>query len=142
MIKVYSREEAWKKADEIFPTDYMKDERSSQNAGYDIFKSTLPGEESWISDLNTSLEVNLASGETVRIVIEKKYEEYQLDDALSIISDAIYEIDDKINHKLAEETGIEDARKTLYAAYAKIYGIIKKQGVGECLIRRYNLHEV
>lgn len=75
MIKVKSIEEAWMKANELFPTDYIKDEQSTQNAGYPIYKSTAFGNGSWISDLGTSLELNIQKGkkiETVRIVIEEE----------------------------------------------------------------------
>ena len=36
-MKVKSKEEAWRKADDIFPTDYMKDDIRSNRAGYDIY---------------------------------------------------------------------------------------------------------
>ena len=32
MIKVKSRDEAWREADRLFPTDYMKDDHASANA--------------------------------------------------------------------------------------------------------------
>ena len=77
MIKVKSVEEAWMKANELFPTDYEKDDRSSANAGYPIYYSTASGNNSWISDLNTSLELNIWKGkkiETIRIIIEEEPE--------------------------------------------------------------------
>lgn len=77
MIKVKSIEEAWREADRIFPTDYMKDDQSSANVGYPIYMSTADDNNSWISDLNTSLELNIQNGkgiETVRIVIEPEPE--------------------------------------------------------------------
>ena len=73
MIKVRSREEAWQKANELFPTDYLKDDHCSANAGYPIYTSTMDGNNSWISDLNTSLELNIYQGKaikTIRISIE------------------------------------------------------------------------
>lgn len=72
MIKVKSVEEAWREADRIFPTDYMKDDHASANAGYPIYMSTADGNGSWISDLNTTLELNIQKGkgiETIRINI-------------------------------------------------------------------------
>lgn len=77
MITVKSIKEAWKVADKLYPTDYMKDEKASANAGYPIYMSTVEGNGSWISDLNTSLELNIQKGkklETVRIVIEDEPE--------------------------------------------------------------------
>ena len=77
MITVKSIKEAWMEADKLFPTDYMKDEKASANAGYPIYMSTAEGNVSWISDLNTSLELNIEKGkklETVRVVIEDEPE--------------------------------------------------------------------
>ena len=60
-MKVNSREEAWRQANELFPTDYEKDEVASGNAGYPVYKSTSSREEyrfAQIADLNCRLEVN------------------------------------------------------------------------------------
>lgn len=62
-MTVNSREEAWKAADKFFPTDYEKDEESSKNAGYPIFRSTREGDNSWISDLGCALELNIQNKE-------------------------------------------------------------------------------
>ena len=61
---VESREEAWQKAIEIFPTDYKKDETASERAGYPIYRSTATdaGIKDWISDLGARLELNLKNG--------------------------------------------------------------------------------
>ena len=67
-----NREEAWKMADTIFPTDYMKDDLASSAAGYPIYKSTAEGNESWISDLGCRLEVNTDDGKTVNVWIEEE----------------------------------------------------------------------
>lgn len=128
MITVRSKEEAWIKADELFPTDYMKDDVSSKNAGYDIYMSTLKGMNAWISDLNSSLELNLDDGSTIRIVVlEPEFPEYQIDDALEAISEAIYQIDNKVNIKLADMTGISEAKEKLYDAYSKIGEMLKME---------------
>ena len=64
MIKVRNREEAWQEAGRLFPTDYEKDEKSTQNAGYPIYRSTAEGENSWISDLNCTLELSIYNKKT------------------------------------------------------------------------------
>lgn len=73
-MKVNSREEAWRQAEKIFPTSYMKDERASANAGYPIYRSTSDSTEyrfAQIADLNCRLEVN--DGEqTINIWIEEE----------------------------------------------------------------------
>ena len=74
-ITVHSREEAWREAARLFPTDYEKDDGSTERAGYPIYKSTAQDNDSWISDLNTSLELNIWKGkviETTKIHIEEE----------------------------------------------------------------------
>ena len=73
-MKVNSREEAWRHAEKIFPTSYMKDERASANAGYPIYKSTSDSEGyrfAQIADLNCRLEVNDGI-QTINIWIEEE----------------------------------------------------------------------
>ena len=70
-MTVNSREEAWRAADRMFPTDYMKDDVASKRAGYDIYRSTAEGNDSWISDLENRLEVNLSTGESENIWIDE-----------------------------------------------------------------------
>lgn len=74
-ITTHSVNEAWSKANEIFPTDYEIDSRASKNAGYDIWWSTRPGCAAWISDLGNRLEVNLENGDTVNVWIEEEEEQ-------------------------------------------------------------------
>ena len=140
-MKVNSREQAWREADNLFPTDYIKDEMKSDAAGYDIYCSTCDGVKAWLSDLEDRLEVNLATGETVNIWIEEEpqFKEYQISDALKVIDNAIYEIDDKVDGKLAEITGIKEARNKLYDAYKKIAKILKSQHPDSELYAKYNL---
>lgn len=140
-MEVNSRKQAWIEADKLFPTDYIKDAEKSDAAGYDIYYSTCDGVNAWISDLEDRLEINLATGETVNIWIEEEpqFKEYQISDALEVIDDAIYEIDDKVNSKLAEITGIKEARNKLYNAYKEIAKILKSQHPESELYARYNL---
>lgn len=77
-MKANSKQEAWKKVNEIFPTDYKKDEASSERAGYPIYRSTAEGHHyDYICDLGDRLEVNLDSShrETVNIWIEEPVSE-------------------------------------------------------------------
>lgn len=65
-MKVTSREEAWKKVNEIFPTDYEKDEAASGRAGYDIYRHPTLNYYNRICDLGCRLEVLTGEyGETV-----------------------------------------------------------------------------
>lgn len=60
---------AWAKVNEVFPTDYNKDENSSARAGYPVFRSSVEYY-NYICDLGDRLEVNLENGETVNIWID------------------------------------------------------------------------
>lgn len=140
-MKVASRKEAWRLADKMFPTDYMKDERASLAAGYDIYWSTAEGMNAWISDLGDRLELNI-DHETFNLWIEEpEYAEYQIEDALKVISEAIYQIDDNILPKLQKATGIDEARAQLYGAYAEIAKILKSQHHESKLYDMYNLQD-
>jgi hypothetical protein len=69
MIRVSNKGEAWEVANRFFPTDYMKDDVRSKNAGYDIYFSTADGVDAWISDLNDRLELNYPNGTSENIWI-------------------------------------------------------------------------
>lgn len=71
-ITVNSTEEAWRKANELFPTDYEHNSEYSRNAGYDIYTSTVSTERAWISDLGVALELNFSNGDTIKIHIEEE----------------------------------------------------------------------
>ena len=64
-MKVNTKAQAWNEADKIFPSDYTYDSRLTHESGYPVFT----GQGGWINDLNTRLEVNLITGETVNIWI-------------------------------------------------------------------------
>lgn len=64
--------EAWEAANKMLPTDYQKDEESSQRAGYPIYRSTAADHYNfYICDLNDRLEVNM-NGESVNIWIREE----------------------------------------------------------------------
>lgn len=70
-MKVKSMNEAWNKANEIFPTDYAQDTKSSERAGYPVYRSTAEGHfYDYICDLGDRLEINLSNGETINIWVE------------------------------------------------------------------------
>lgn len=58
--------EAWRMADDLFPTDYTLDYNKTERAGANIYVSTADGNDSWISDLGTRLEVNIVEGATCK----------------------------------------------------------------------------
>ena len=135
--------EAWSKADELMPCDYMYSVERSARAGYDIYYSTAEGVAAYVCDLGDRLEVNLPNGDSVNIWIERRQEfaEGEIAEALEIIDDAIYQLDDKISAKLSERVGIAEARNKLYNAYAVIAEILKEQYPESKLIKKYNLQD-
>ena len=73
-IEVNSKAEAWAIIDEIFPTDYIKDEARSSSAGYPVYSSTAEGHYyDYICDLNDRYEVNLSNGKTVNVWFSEIY---------------------------------------------------------------------
>lgn len=82
-MTVNSIKAAWQAADEIFPTDYMKDDQSSANAGYPIYRSTLDNTctdkfQPWycqIADLGTRLEVIITYADWTQKVVNIWIEE-------------------------------------------------------------------
>jgi len=75
-MTVTTKEQAWAKVNEIFPTDYEKDWGSSERAGYDIYRHPTLNYFNRICDLGDRLEVLTGEhGEIVTniwIVAEKK----------------------------------------------------------------------
>lgn len=135
-------ENAWNLANDLFPTDYIKDDERSANAGYPVYYSTADGVNAWISDLGCCLELNLPDGTSININIKvKEYSESELAETLEIVDDALYAIDDKISNKLINNTHLANARKELYATFADIYHILQREYPNSKLIDRYNLTE-
>ena len=84
-MQMRTNKEAWEVADMIFPTDYEKDEASSKNAGYPIYKSTAEGNDSWISDLGNRLELNIWKDgycESTNIWIEEEVDKFESEKAV------------------------------------------------------------
>ena len=56
-MKVANKEQAWKEANKIFPTDYEKDYAASEKAGYNIYRNPTLNYYNRICDLGDRLEV-------------------------------------------------------------------------------------
>lgn len=56
-MTVNSKERAWEEVNRLFPTDYEKDELSSERAGYDIYRHYSLNYYNRICDLGNRLEV-------------------------------------------------------------------------------------
>lgn len=84
-MKAKNIQEAWNIANEIFPTDYQKDEEGSLRAGYPMYRSTSEDRHyDYICDLNDRLELNLADGNrTINIWIEKDSEQENIKEGVA-----------------------------------------------------------
>lgn len=69
-MTVNSREKAWEEANKLFPTDYEKDESSSERAGYSVYRHHELNYYNRICDLGCRLEV-IVNDEVVNIWIEE-----------------------------------------------------------------------
>ena len=150
-MKATSRAEAWQMANEIFPTDYMKDEGASSRAGYDIYRNgggwclhPIENYNQWISDLGNRLEINLDNGKTINIWIEipkPGFSEAEIGTALEVISDIVSDIDDLVTSKMQEATGLGEARKKAYESYKVLAEMLKKDYPNSYLYQQYNLKD-
>lgn len=86
-MTVKSMAEAWKKADEIFPTDYELDGQRTARAGYPVYYSTADGCTAYICDLGDRLEVNLPDGSSVNIWV--KAEEHEPAPMDAVVCDGV-----------------------------------------------------
>lgn len=64
-IHTKSKGEAWSKAADLMPCDYIHDGIRSKRAGYNVFYSTCDTVDAWVSDLGNRLKVNLPNGDTL-----------------------------------------------------------------------------
>ena len=88
-MKVKNMNEAWSKANEIFPTDYQQDTKSSERAGYPVYRSTAEGHYyDYICDLGDRLEINLSTGKTINIWVEADTDEPTEADIQQMVADA------------------------------------------------------
>lgn len=119
--------------------DIYRDANDSERAGYDIWRTYQHGH--WLSDLGDRLEMNFDDGETVNIWIDELRDiaEYQVEDALEVISDCIYRIDDNVSHNIMKRTGIDKARELLYGAYKELSAILDDKFPDSELYAKYNL---
>lgn len=123
-IHVNSINQAWSKVDEIFSTDYAKDERASSNAGYAVYRSTLDGCNDYICDLGDRLEVNFyENNRTVNIWIDQKAVDTIAEDHGQIIANYAEPTRTNINTSTIYTMLIKEAAKCEYYASDIVYDI-------------------
>lgn len=84
-MKVRNKEEAWYLASRLFPTGYALDMPRSEEAGYDIYTSTIDSVGAWISDLDNRLELNYPNMPSENIWIEEEGVKMTVSDILRLI---------------------------------------------------------
>lgn len=74
-IEATSKKDAWEIVNQIFPSDYTEDSKSSEQAGYPVYRSSVEFYD-YICDLGDRLEVNLKNGcKTINVWIVKPQSE-------------------------------------------------------------------
>lgn len=123
-MKATTRKQAWEMVDEMFPTDYNKDEKSSERAGYDVYRSPINALD-YICDLGDRLEVNLANGKTVNVWIEepKDFTDSEKAELRKYIDYFMYKLED--NFGLAHEPqmkkyGLDEVMDKLTLIYREL----------------------
>ena len=73
--------------------------------------------------------------------LKEDYEiqEWMIDDALKVVNDALYELDDNVHFAVEELLGLDKARKQLDNAFHKAYKYLIKNNPESKLIKKYNL---
>lgn len=111
--------EAWEIADRLFETDYLKDDTASERAGYDVYKSTLPGSIAHINDLGNRIEVIDNEYHITNVWIETSVlTESEKSELYGYIDTFIYKIEDNFLIKL-EKLGLDKVIKDLDGIVAK-----------------------
>lgn len=86
-MKVETKEQAWKEANKIFPTDYEKDFDASERAGYDVYRHRELNPLNRICDLGCRLEV-IIDNNVINIWIDEP-EKMKLKDFLKMLKEPV-----------------------------------------------------
>lgn len=131
---VKTREEAWKAADEMFLTDYQKDEVKSESAGYTVYRSRINNDS--INDLDSRLEI-IIDNKTINIwIVEENVEETAAEIAEVVVTngwnyarpaqekekDVIFKIAQSALKKTKKAKTIETKQKIYKEAEEKLRG--------------------
>lgn len=92
-MTVKTPQDAWKIADMLMNTDYERDDKASERAGYPIYNATDRSVPEWISDLTDRLEVN-RGGKTTNIWILDNMK----NPARGVLEERIEELKVKLNN--------------------------------------------
>ena len=135
------RSEAWELADELFPTDYIKDEAVSTSVGYPVYKSTAEGNTSWISNLGDRLELNIQEGKgikTINIWIdETTVNENDIDGIARRLDALSYFIEDNVSDDVQVMLKLDEVRHALNESFDLMYEHLKKNYPNSDVLRKW-----
>lgn len=125
------KKQAWKIVDEIFPSDYNYDSKSSASAGYPVYRSGIEYYD-YICDLGDRLEINLKNGKTINIWIKEPEPDFTDGEKCELtryIDDFLYQLEDKLGYDMTDKKraifkryGLENIGKILNTAYDALNG--------------------
>jgi hypothetical protein len=122
--------------------ELYENEEKSSDAGHPVF--LYGGESRRADDFGDRIVVS-RDGESLTIVIDPlrdlRYD--QVTDALDLLNDILYDIDDKMPSVIEDNTHIGEARRLLYGAWAEIREILIKRfpDRADALIKKFHLDE-
>lgn len=129
-MTVQNINKAWQMVNEIFPTDYEKDETASNAAGYNIYRSRL-NHYDYICELGDRLEVNFVNGKTVNIWIESSEDEA----SETATAENVTEKAEEIMHEYILTIGLNDR----ITEKQEISSEAAKRMISEILINKYGV---
>lgn len=146
-VTVLSREAAMTLAMQILEIGGLYEDRGlSKDAGHPVLKGPMPDDTRSVDDLGDRFVV-YRDGESLSITVDPLRDLYsigQIEDALDLLNDILYELDDKMPNVIAKNTHIGEARDLLYGAWTEIREILKNKFPGaaaEELIKKFHLNE-
>lgn len=135
-MKVRSINEAWKMISErTKDADFVKDEDSSSRAGYPIYRAR-GNYYLYVCDLNARLELNQPDGSSENFYIDDPILVEDLHTVAEIIGDFIYQVDDKVPHKLMKETRLDVIRNLTHQVW-EILGKLADENLDEDKAKKF-----
>ena len=143
-VTVPNKESAMELAKQLLEVNELyEDEKLTKEAGHPVLNYWNSSR--LVDDFGDHLVV-FRDGETLNIFIDplRDLRFDDIKDALDMLDDIIYGLDDKMSHILKENTHIGEARDLLYGAWAEIRDILVKKfpDRADKLIKTFHLDEV
>lgn len=120
----WSTAHAWAIVDELFPGDYIRDDNSSERAGYPIYRATSENSRAYICDLGNGLEINYDDGSSQRVNINSEALEIEHQQAreLNNLRDRLAWYQDELTKETQQRQAAEEAARKAKEARALAQG--------------------